>query len=178
MKKLLAVMLVLTMAGMASASMVIGVGGVYDPPDTQIVVPPSTDVVISIYAPEEMDQGLYILGVAAGNPGDLSIGSATIVYPGSNPSMDMTDDEDIADMLGIDNPWLGMSLTDIVAPVDPVVGLLVNGITFHCDGPGDVELVLYNGNTGDLLDTQVIHQPEPMTMVLLGLGGLFLRRRK
>jgi hypothetical protein len=32
--------------------------------------------------------------------------------------------------------------------------------------------------TGDIMDVLIIHQPEPMTMALLGLGGLALIRRR
>ncbi len=43
--------------------------------------------------------------------------------------------------------------------------------------PDDV-IYLLNGDTGEVYDTLIIHQiPEPMTIMLLGLGGLLLRRR-
>jgi len=49
---------------------------------------------------------------------------------------------------------------------------------FHCDGPGVVVITLMDTG-GNTLDTITISQiPEPMTVALLGLGGLFLRRRK
>jgi hypothetical protein len=53
----------------------------------------------------------------------------------------------------------------------------------HCDGPESYDtLYLVNADDGIVLDTLIIHQmsnvPEPMTLMLLGLGGLLLRRRK
>jgi hypothetical protein len=53
-------------------------------------------------------------------------------------------------------------------------------LMYHCSGRGDVTIYLW-----DLLDVEtpqdtiIVHQvPEPMTITLLGLGGLLLRRRK
>ncbi len=86
---------------------------------------------------------------------------------------------------------------------NPIVGAadLVWGFVLHCDGTGDVVVDLtlavaggtqyanvggpapepvwrnaVEADLGDLTIYQVI--PEPMTVALLGLGGLFLRRRK
>ena len=65
---------------------------------------------------------------------------------------------------------------------------LVAGLVIHCDGPGNVEVDLtLGGDTRiggeliaetDLGDLTIVQVPEPMTVALLGLGGLFLRRRR
>jgi hypothetical protein len=78
---------------------------------------------------------------------------------------------------------------------------LMSGLVFHCDEATDVIIdliaygtvgyVLYTGDPpadaglgviytkGTIIDSIHVTQiPEPMTIVLLGLGGLFLRRRK
>ena len=49
-----------------------------------------------------------------------------------------------------------------------------NGCNFIKDYDMNVEGWL----TGDIMDVLIIHQPEPMTMALLGLGGLALIRRR
>jgi len=58
------------------------------------------------------------------------------------------------------------------------VGIL-DSVQIHRDGANFVvdEIRLINADTGELLDTILVQTPEPMTLMLLGLGGLFLRRR-
>jgi len=50
---------------------------------------------------------------------------------------------------------------------------------FTCDGEGTVTINLWDENASYVEDTITVTQvPEPMTIALLGLAGLFLRRRK
>jgi hypothetical protein len=176
-------MLLMGVTSLANAGMYISVNGVIDPPDTEIWLGPSDLVTIDLYAGLEMPQGSYYLGISLSSPatGDLNIDNAVPPgggYPGESSDVRWLDDEEIAGILGVYNPFVEAVLIDTVEPMDPVIGLLVDGILFHCAGPpGDVMLALFDQD-GNLLDTQVIHVPEPMTAALLGLGGLMLRRRR
>ena len=74
-------------------------------------------------------------------------------------------------------------------------GIALDHIGVHCDGIGDVTISVATGgawgnpqywlggtlysDSDDTATGMTIHQtPEPMTIALLGLGGLFLRKRK
>jgi len=98
----------------------------------------------------------------------------------------------------LEGPWAGGYIPVVMFNSYPI---LMQGLMFHCDEPTDVTISLvaagqgitrleYDayknviGQTviyapGQVLDTILVHQiPEPMTMSLLGLGGLALLRRR
>ena len=92
-----------------------------------------------------------------------------------------------------DDPTSGIMFMDFAKlpsgeePAWPPImtGTALDGVVFTCTDLGDVTLTLfgyggiYPANDYVGFDTVVIHQvPEPITLGLLGLGGLFLRRRK
>jgi len=197
MKKLLVVLTVLAMATVANAALKISVGGVVDPPDTTIKLNPSDYVDLDItgdgQTPGPWDGWLIVEGLGTTSDGRM-------LYTGSLSELTtyVKGTEDFAAMKAwLETPAVGYNDVQGVSNIvfahggeiqPPLSGTLVDQIRFLCEGqPGEVLITLANiYDPGDgtpatitVMDTQVIHQiPEPITFALLGLGGLFLRRRK
>jgi len=183
MKKLLVLALVLSMTTMASAMFQLSIDGDKFANEATINVVPSGTVELGIWtnamiAPN-VNEGFFALGAATAG-GTMSGG--TIIWPGDEMIYQDGAGSGIGFAAGDNGPYgvVALAVSSSIASGSN----LFSGIIFHCEGPGDVIVTLYdlNGDTGELgsiLDSVVIHQvPEPMTMALLGFGGLFLRRRK
>ena len=191
MKKLLVLVLVLAMTSLANAGLVLSVDGVPDPPETEIYLAPSDTVEIDIHA-SGMSVGTelgYIIVSYTASPGTLDATNAKGWE--ASGAYNITGDR-LTTLLAYVRAYgfpdaqdiLDFELKDLTEPYSAPDGEVVWDMIFHCDGydigDPDVVLSLVGADLAAqiLYDEQVIHQPEPMTIALLGLGGLFLRRRR
>ena len=174
MKKLLILSLVLGIASLANAGLSLTVDGVAA--GGEITIAPSDNIMLGIVSDvqgQTGDTGQYdaLLVIT-----DLALGSWTGVIQ-LGPAA-------IPDAFGVidpdgDDPSLALFVNSDGIPTTLADAGLGAEFEFHCEGEGDVVVLLVDLVTGEEIPL-MIHQevPEPATMGLLALGGLFLRRRK
>ena len=192
MKKLLVVLMVLSMASIANAAVVINVDmGA----KTELAV--GDTATISIVATDEKSPSNLYLFVTEGSLGTVSGGS--VVF--SSTAGEMSLHQGAADLY-IEalhqygwpyGGWPDAAQTYYISLTgntnsSVINGTVVDSITYRAEIAGDSTIILGGivddgqGDGGYLMavwDTVVITQvPEPMTMTLLALGGLLLRRRR
>jgi len=184
MKNVLIVFTVLAMASVANATLSLSVNGRTDQPDSTIELKVSEVAVIDVHSLNEKAvwtnmivlEGLGSADLSAMSIIDLGIGQFIVDATGNPDAMAFVRS------LGY-NPF-ALTYSELVhvsgEPMAIPNGVMIDGIKLHCEGyPGDVIVSLLDGADGTRLDQVIIHQiPEPITLSLLGLGGLFLRRRK
>jgi hypothetical protein len=146
--------------------------------DSKLWINPSDELLIgfaddTIGVPADVQVGeVFYLGISEG-PGVLDVSTAAAL---SGVSVATVNDAALAADMGIQDGFLMVSVVD-----QTISSMLVHGMLFHCEGPGDVTFYAYDQNFL-VVDTQVIHQtPEPATLGLLSLGGMalaFSRKRK
>lgn len=180
MKKILVLLMVLGMSSWAYAGMIDVVIDGYDDNDQSGDISPSDLIYIKITVGDGYGgSGGYDLDLHVSGPGTLQEVDGG---PTANHQMGM-------------GMWVysGIANNSIDRMVEVSMGSmpgdLIWGLAIHCDGEGDVLVDLtLNGTTrvdgvvlteADLGDLVIKQVPEPMTIALLGLGGLLaLRRRK
>jgi len=180
-KRLLVLALILGIGLSANAALKISVDGVVDEPDTSITL--MLDIWGDGLTPGPQDALLIAEGPGTINGGVMIYpGFGSIILPESPEEFELMKAwlESIGGFSNV-NSISCMIFDDFLIPPAPLNGTLVDGIIFHCEGPGDVVLSLISVDevgAVTVFDTQVVHQiPEPVTIALLGLGGLLLRRR-
>jgi hypothetical protein len=160
-----------------------------DPIDTEIWVANSETIWLDIHGLVPSGEYLNVWMIAIG-PGSMSGGT---VLQGDGTVYDYHPDDilegtmtwgDFFASVGYPGVSPMINFVELTAgdPFPDLSGVLFDEKEFHCESDqGDVTIYLLNADTGqyEVLDTLVIHQiPEPMTVALLGLGGLFLLRRR
>jgi hypothetical protein len=184
MKKLLAVMLVFGMASFANAmTLQISVDGNPDPVDTQIMLAPSETIMLNIHSPDGYASGddVYFALIVDPQYGTITGGMVTAAAP---PDSGIYGYDALANGLspgGVDDgPW-GAVMNIAGTAVAP--GVYLDEFIFHCEAL-NYDTIVSLWSTPDfatftLEDQLTIHNiPEPATMALLSLGGLFLLRRR
>lgn len=187
MKKLLVVLTVLAMATAANATFKISVNSAVDPVAPKIK--PGDTMVIGATSASELAlyPGMVIFegSGAAVDSSAMSIINLGIGPPGSQFIIDVSADATYVDWvkgLGFDPFALFYwELIDVAVPPRAITaGQMIDGLNLSTTATtGEIAITLFDAGVGTVLASQRISQiPEPMTLALLGLGGLFLRRRK
>ena len=187
MKKFIVLLLVLAISSVAGAGTMIisGLPGTVNASAGPVVL--SFDIVSNVNDPQLDNDSLYVWTYTGGTLDMASAINRVEAVPGTpNEMFDDSPNEWIRDDHGIDitnmsspNIWADISIPKAV-PLE-LVGDIVSdlGLTVAQGWEGFLEVKVLSENDSIIQDVATIEVvPEPVTIALLGLGGLFLRRRK
>jgi len=195
MKKLLVLLLGLGVVSAANAAVIdiriASLDGVAITPTNEITITASQTIDLQVVFIAPATEALFNIGVLINGvrQGDATLSVAGVTFdPALDPSLNATAGNRIS---------IPANITTGYGPVGTVEPkAVVSNITIHCDLAPSADLIV---TLSDYLDNPtlvvtpadgalanytfgagvIIHQiPEPMTLMLLGLGSLFLARRK
>ena len=183
MKKLVTIMVVLAIATMANAvTLELSLNGQITPGVAEITISPSNTFVIDIWDSQgyEVGQDLYVIAMTNNTLGTIS-GSGAVILPNHFDTTMLGADAELAELGFVGQSGAYMFVGNYGTSGTWGPGKVIDNLVFHCEAIGDTSVTLLtsqDGATFTPVDSITVHQiPEPMTMALLGLGGLFLRRK-
>lgn len=175
MKKLLLIVLILTICSIANAAAFINITDTYG--NSELTLAPSDTVELLIWYTGETI-GAFFIEVGATGPGTIT--NAVVTAVPRDPIYDSCDPYGIGWGISASAPSTG-------GPLYPGITYPLAELEFHCDSIGDVvidtaDIFIVNPGWSEIIpifNGMVIHQtPEPTTISLLCLGAFILKRKK